>query len=55
MQTFYHQNGGKKSAFLENSKAWCIFDANQVKLAGGLNKEFSLLKDDIRMSKGGNI
>ena len=39
----------------EITKAWCIFDANQAKLAGGLNKEFSLLKNDIRMSKGGSI
>ena len=39
----------------ETTKAWCIFNANQVKLAGGLNKEFSLLKDDIRMNKGGSL
>lgn len=45
----------KTNGVQEITKAWCIFDANQAKLAGGLNKEFSLLKDDIRMSKGGNI
>jgi len=45
----------KTKGIEEITKAWCIFDANQAKLAGGLNKEFSLLKDDIRMSKGGNI
>ena len=53
---FVENNPSDKTKGIEEiTKAWCIFDANQVKLAGGLNKEFSLLKDDIRMSKGGNI
>ena len=53
---FIENNPSDKTKGVEEiTKAWCIFNANQVKLAGGLNKEFSLLKDDIRMNKGGNI
>jgi hypothetical protein len=53
---FIENNPSDKTDGVEEiTKAWCIFDANQVKLAGGLNKEFSLLKDDIRMNKGGSL
>ena len=53
---FIENNPSDKTNGVEEiTKAWCIFEANQVKLAGGLNKEFSLLKDDIRMNKGGSL
>ena len=41
------------SANMMQSIAYTCFDANQIKLAGGLNKEFSLFSKDIRMAKGG--
>jgi hypothetical protein len=36
------------------TKAWTIFDANQVKLADGRNIDFDPFNKDIRFEKGGN-
>jgi GNAT superfamily N-acetyltransferase len=37
----------------EFTKAWCIFNSGQVKLADGRNIDFDPLKVDIRMADGG--
>lgn len=39
----------------EFTKAWTIFDANQVKLADGRNIDFDPLKEDIRYEEGGSL
>jgi hypothetical protein len=38
----------------EFTKAWTIFDANQVKLADGRNIDFNPMTKDIRFEKGGD-
>jgi hypothetical protein len=39
----------------EFTRAWCIFDAKQVKLADGRNIDFSPFETDIRLADGGNL
>ena len=39
----------------EFTKAWTIFDANQVKLADGRNIDFDPFKEDIRYEEGGSL
>jgi predicted N-acetyltransferase YhbS len=39
----------------EFTKAWTIFDANQVKLADGRNINFDPFKEDIRYKDGGSL
>lgn len=39
----------------EFTKAWTIFDANQVKLADGRNIDFDPMNKDIRYEHGGNL
>ena len=39
----------------EFTKAWTIFDANQVKLADGRNINFDPFKEDIRYEEGGSL
>jgi len=39
----------------EFTKAWTIFDANQVKLADGRNINFDPFKEDIRYKEGGSL
>jgi len=39
----------------EFTRAWCIFDAKQVKLADGRNIDFSPFEADIRLADGGNL
>jgi len=39
----------------EFTKAWTIFDANQVKLADGRNIDFDPFKEDIRYEDGGSL
>jgi len=44
---------GDRQIFSKKDKVFCVFRANQIKLADGTNKTFDSSNDDIRFEQGG--